>query len=368
MDGTGTGSGIGSIGVVVAGLGGLGSSLIAGIEAARAHLVHPWGSLVEGGGAAKGAFGSLRERAPFAQLSDLVLGAFELKEDDAFRATLRSGLLSRGLVDELRPQLRQTRAMLGARQAPTRRHLADTLAEDLRGFLAHKHCTRGVLVCTIPGDPSVSGRLAFTSAELWATLEDGEGAASPGLVYAAAAAQAGFGFVAAAPDLALTAPGLAALFAEAHLPLAGAGLLGPDVALREALAQVLAAEGLGLAGAASLSTRVEERGARLWGGPDRTQEMGLASAWGGSAMELSLELRGQVPLYLAGRALDATLMTELAGRAGRSGAQDWMNALFAVPLGASTPREALKTLAERRARMFAELSNLASSVPSTQAA
>lgn len=359
----------GTVGVVVAGLGGLGSSLIAGIEAARTHLVHPWGSLVEGGGHARGATGSLRDRAPFAQLSELVLGAFELKDDDAFRAALRAGLLARSLIDELRPQLRQIRAMSGARQAPTRRHLADTLAEDLRGFLAHNHCSRGVLVCTIPGLASVPGKPAFSSAELWAALEGSTEAVSPGLVYAAAAAQAGFSFVAAAPDAALSAPGLAALFAEAGLPIAGCGLLGPDVALREALAQVLAAEGMGLAGAASLSTRVEERGARLWGGPARTQEMGLASAWAGGAMELSLELRGQVPLYLAGRALDATLMSDLAARAGNAGAQDWMDALFAAPLGAVAPRELGRTLAERRARMLAQLPALAAAAAArTQAA
>ena len=358
----------GSVGVVVVGLGGLGSSLIAGIEAARAHLVHPWGSLVEGGGSARGALGSLRDRAPFAQLSDLVLGAFELKEDDAFRATLRAGLLGRALVDELRPQLRRVRAMLGARQAPTRRHLADTLAEDLRGFLAHNHCARGVLVCTVPGPAVAKGKLPFTPAEIWAALENGDDGISPGLVYAAAAAQAGFAFVAAAPDPAMAAPGLAALFAEAGLPIAGCGLLGPDVALREALAQVLAAEGLGLAGAASLSTRVEERGARLWGGPDRTQEMGLASAWAGGAMELSLELRGQVPLYLAGRALDATLMTDLAVRAGSAGAQEWMDALFAAPLGSLTPREMASTLAQRRSRMLSQLPQLAAVVERTQAA
>jgi hypothetical protein len=128
------------------------------------------------------------------------------------------------------------------------------------------------------------------------------------------------------------------------------------------LAQILAAEGMPLAGAASLSTRAEERGARLWGGPDRTSEMGLGSAWAGGAFELSLELRGQVALYLAARGLDAALLVELAARAGRSGGQDWMDALFAAPLGAGSPREAKPlSLLERRARMLAELPALARS-------
>ena len=353
-----------ALGLVVVGLGDVGSSLVAGVEAARAHLVHPWGSLVEAGGAGRGpehcAAPAIRDRAPLAGLRDLVLGAFELREDDAYRAAVRAGLLSRSLLDELRPQLRQIRAMSGARHAPTRRHLADALAEELRGFLEHGGCPRGILVCTTPGLRELAGKPPFTAAETWSALEEGGPDVTPGLVYAAAAAQAGWGFVATAQDAALQAPGVSALFAEAGQPVAGVGLLSPDAVMREALAQVLGAEALGMVGATSLSTRVEERGARLWGGPDRTQEMALASAWAGGAFELSIELRGEIALHLAARALDAALLLDLAARAGRSGAQDWMNAFFAEPIAQVAPREAKrKTLAERRALMNAEIPALA---------
>ncbi|MCA1829134.1 MAG: inositol-3-phosphate synthase [Myxococcales bacterium] len=353
----------GRVGLVVVGLGGVGSSLVTGVLAARAHLVHPFGSLAEAGGTGRPPGSSLtgwREKAPLAELGDLVLGAFELKDDDAYRATLRAGLISRSLVDELRPELRKVRAMLGARQAPTRRELADMLAEDLRGFLAHHHCTRGVVVCTIPGLRTRPTKLGFTSEEVWTALEEGADWITPGVVYAAAAAQAGCAFVAAGRDAALCAPGIPSLFAEKGLAIAGAGLLGPDALLREILGQVLAQEGMQLAGAASLSTRAEERGASLWGGPDRTSEIGLGSAWAGGAFELSLELRGQVALYLAARALDAALLLELAARARRTGAQEWMEALFTVPLGTPTLHEAApRSIAERRALLTAELSSLA---------
>src|SRR2546423_13053101 len=93
-----------ALGLVVVGLGDVGSSILAGVEAARAHLVHPWGSLVEAGGAGRkpehGGSQPLRLTAPFANLSDLALGAFELREDDAYRAALRAGHLSRSLLDE----------------------------------------------------------------------------------------------------------------------------------------------------------------------------------------------------------------------------------------------------------------------------
>ena len=355
----------GRVGLVIVGLGGVGSSLLTGVLAARAHLVHPFGSLAEGGGSGRASGlgpSPLRAVAPLAELGDLALGAFEVREDDGYRAALRANLVSRSLVDELRPELRKIHAMLGARQAPTRRHLANALAEDLRGFLAHHRCARAVVVCTIPGIRAAPAKQAFTAGEVREALEQSEDWITPGVVYAAAAAEAGCAFVAAGQDRALCAPGISALFAEKALPLAGAGLLGPDALLRETLAQILAVEGMQLAGAASLSTRADERGESLWGGPDRTSEMGLGNAWAGGAFELSLELRGPVALYLAARALDAALLVELAARAQRSGAQEWMDALFLSPLGSASPREArTSSLAGRRARLLAELPALARS-------
>jgi hypothetical protein len=349
----------GRVGLVVVGMGGVGSSLIAGVLAARNHLVHPVGSLAE----------SLRSQAPLAELSDLALGAFELKDDDAFRAATRAGLVSRSLLDELRPELRKIKSMLGARQAPTRRHLADAFAEDLRGFLAHHHCQRGVVVCTLPGVRTIPPRVGFSADEVWNALEQSADWVTPGVVYAAAAAQAGCAFVAAGRDAALTVPGIPQIFAERGVPVAGAGLLGPDALLRETVSQVLAAEAMPLNGAASLSTRAEERGTRLWGGPDRTSEMALGGAWAGGAFELSIELRGQVALYFAARALDASLFLELASRAGRAGAQPWLDALFAAPLGVNGPRAAsAPTLLERRAEMMAELPSLAAELSESAAA
>src|SRR5258705_6070033 len=323
--------GTGPLGVVVVGLGDVGASLITGALASRAHLVHPFGSLVEGGGTGRteaSGLSRLRDQAPFAELGDLVFGAFEVHDDDAYRAALRTGIVNRSLVDELRPELRKIRAMLGGRQAPTRRHLADALAEDLRGFLAHHHCSSGVVVCTLPGARAPAAKPAFTADEVRAALEESADWVTAGAVYAAAAAETGCAFVAAGRDAALGAPGIPALFEERSLPIAGTGLLGPDALLREMLAQVLTLEGMQLAGAASLSTRAEERGE-----------------------------------HLLARAGDPVLMVDLVWRAGRSGAKGWMDALFAKPLRSATQKQATaETLLEQRARLLAELPALARSI------
>ena len=120
-------------------------------------------------------------------------------------------------------------------------------------------------------------------------------------------------------------------------------MLGPEALLRETLcSRYWRCEGMPLAGAASLSTRAEERGARLWGGPDRTSEMGARFGFAGGAFELSLELRGQIALHLAARARRRGAARPPGGmRAGRTGPQHWMDALFAARLGAKAPREAV---------------------------
>lgn len=351
----------GGVGLVVAGMGSLGSSILAGLEAARANLAHPFGSLAEAGGAGRwGSAQPLRELAPLPALRDLRLGAFELRDDDAHRAALRAGLLPRSLLEELKVPLRAIRAMAGARHAPSRLHLAEALAGDLRGFAAHHGCGRGVLVCTIPGPKAPPLRALRAPEDVWRALDESAGEITPGLVYAAAAAQAGFAFVAAAPDASLAAPGLERIFAQAGLPFAGCGLLGPEATLREALERVAAVEGLTVAGSTSLGTRTS-RGASF-AACERAQEIALSPSWAGGSLELSFELRGPLALHVAARAFDAALLVDLAQRAGASGAQDWLSALFAAPVSSSLSlgkREAPASLAERREQMLAALPQLA---------
>ena len=81
-------------------------------------------------------------------------------------------------------------------------------------------------------------------------------------------------------------------------------------------------------------------------------------------------MRGQIALHQAARAVDAALLCELAQRAGRSGGQTWMSALFATSPAAATPHDApAVTLRERRERLRAELPVLAqAALASSQAA
>ena len=98
--------------------------------------------------------------------------------------------------------------------------------------------------------------------------------------------------------------------------------------------------------------------------------MGLAAAWAGGSFEISVQMRGQISLHHAARAVDAALLCELAHRAGRTGAQTWMSALFATSPATASPHDApAATLRERRERLRAELPVLAAAaLASSQAA
>jgi len=146
--------GTGTVGLVVVGLGGVGSSLLTGVLAARAHLVHP--SKPRGGRRIrKGAWlrpSPLRAAAPAGRAGRSRRSAHSrCARDRSLSRRAAGGSHQPFAGGRAAPELRKIHAMIGGRQAPTRRHLADALAEDLRGFLAHHRCARGVVVCTIPG-------------------------------------------------------------------------------------------------------------------------------------------------------------------------------------------------------------------------
>src|SRR2546428_2685206 len=357
MEGTGT------VGLVVVGLGGVGSSLLTGVLAARAHLVHPFGSLAEGGGSGRapgfglaaprgGAAGragrsrarrirgargrSLSRRAAGASHQPFAGGraAARAAEDPCHdrRATSadtapsggRAGGGSAGLsrASPLRPRRRG----LHDPWRPRRTGEAGVQRERSAGGAGTErrldHAWRRL--CRRRGRGRVrlrsrgAGSGALRSRHLRAVR--GEVAASRGRWPAGARR------------------------AAARDPGADPGD-GGDAARRRRLAV----------------DRAEERGTSLWGGPDRTSEMGLGTAWAGGAF------RAIARAARSRRALSrcAGPRRGIAGRAGRARAEErgaGVDALFLSPLGSASPHEARTvSLAGRRGRLLAELPTLARS-------
>ena len=141
----------GRLGVLIPGLGAVASTWIAGVHAVRKGWGLPIGSLTQLGHLEGGSSRRIRDALPLAGLEDLVFGAWDLFDESAYEAALRSEVLDPALVRALEPELSEVRPMRGVhdpRYLPrlsgthikdsTRGllELVDGLRRDIREFLA----------------------------------------------------------------------------------------------------------------------------------------------------------------------------------------------------------------------------------------
>src|SRR5213594_2615460 len=99
----------GRLGVMLVGLGAVSTTFIAGVEAIKRGIAEPIGSLTQMGTIRLGKrtdnrVPAIREFVPLARLEDLVFGAWDIFEEDAYQAALHAGVLERDLVNQLRAE------------------------------------------------------------------------------------------------------------------------------------------------------------------------------------------------------------------------------------------------------------------------
>src|SRR5678815_2095768 len=106
----------GKLGVLLVGLGAVSTTFIAGVEAIKRGLAEPIGSLTQMGTIRLGKRTDnrvplIRDFVPLASIDDLVFGAWDIFEEDAYEAALHAGVLDRDLVNQLKPQLQAVKPM-----------------------------------------------------------------------------------------------------------------------------------------------------------------------------------------------------------------------------------------------------------------
>ena len=95
----------GKVGVLLIGLGAVSTTFIAGVEAIKKGLGEAIGSLTQMGTIRLGKRTEKRvpkiaELIPLAGMNDLVFGAWDIFEDDAYAAATNSGVLEASLLQE----------------------------------------------------------------------------------------------------------------------------------------------------------------------------------------------------------------------------------------------------------------------------
>src|SRR5712692_11720642 len=95
----------GKLGVLRVGLGAVSTTFIAGVEAIKAGIAEPIGSLTQMGAIRLGKRTDnrvplIKDFLPLAKLEDLVFGAWDIFEDSAYEAAMHAGVLEKDLLKQ----------------------------------------------------------------------------------------------------------------------------------------------------------------------------------------------------------------------------------------------------------------------------
>jgi myo-inositol-1-phosphate synthase len=143
----------GKLGILLVGLGAVSTTFIAGVEAVRRGLAKPIGSLTQMGTIrlgkrTEGRSPMIKDFAPIASIDDLVFGAWDIFEEDAYEAALHAGVLEKELLNQVKDFLRSVKPMKAVfnrdyvkrlngthvKEGADKMALAEQLIEDIQRF------------------------------------------------------------------------------------------------------------------------------------------------------------------------------------------------------------------------------------------
>ncbi|MCS7157436.1 MAG: inositol-3-phosphate synthase [Blastocatellia bacterium] len=389
----------GTLGVLLVGLGAVSTTFIAGVYAIRRGIGKPIGSLTQMGTIrlgkrTEGRVPKIKDFVPLARLEDLVFGAWDIFEDDAYEAALHAGVLEKELLALLEPELREIKPMAAVfdqayvrrlngpnvKTARTKYELAEQLIEDIETFRARHRCARLVMIWCgsteiyMEPKPDVHGSLeAFERG-----LKENSPHIAPSMIYAYAALRCRVPFANGAPNLTVDIPALIELAQRNNVPIAGKDLKTGQTLLKTIIAPGLKARLLGLSGWYSTNI-LGNRDGEVLDDPEsfRTKEESKRSVldyilqpelypdlykdfihlvrinyypprgdnkegwdnidifgWLGYPMQIKINFLCRDSILAAPLVLDLVLFLDLAQRCGMRGIQEWLSFYFKSPMTA----------------------------------
>jgi myo-inositol-1-phosphate synthase len=388
----------GRLGVLLVGLGAVSTTFIAGVEAIKRSLADPIGSLTQMGTIRLGKRTDnrvplVRDFVPLASLNDLVFGAWDIFEEDAYESALHAGVLERDLVNQLKTELQAVRPMKAVfdqhyvkrlngthvKQGANKLNLAEQLIEDIEAFKRRNECSRLVMIwCAStevfkqPG-PEHDDIAAFERA-----MRENSEAIAPSMIYAYAALKSGVPFANGAPNLTVDIPALSKLAIQQGLPVCGKDFKTGQTLMKTIIAPGLKSRLLGLHGWFSTNI-LGNRDGEVLDDPEsfKTKEESKLSVleyilqpevyptlykdfshivrinyypprgdnkegwdnidifgWLGYPMQIKIDFLCRDSILAAPIVLDLALFLDLAKRAGMRGIQEWLSFYFKSPMTA----------------------------------
>jgi myo-inositol-1-phosphate synthase len=385
------------LGVLLQGMGAVGSTLVAGVLAVRQGLGEPIGSLTQLGHIRLGKRTEnrnprIRDFVPLAPLDGLVFGGWDIFGGTLYDACTHAQVLDQTLVEKLKGSLSEIVPMPGAFdpnfvkrlngtnvKPGTRRDWADALRRDIRDFKAKNGLDRVVVInCSSTEIYVEPGAVHQTLEAFERGLDANDPQIGPSLIYAYAALMEGCPYANGTPSLSADAPALLELANTRGVPVAGKDFKTGQTMVKTVLAPMLKARMLGVKGWFSTNI-LGNRDGEVLDDPESFKakektKLGVLDTifqpevypglygdlyhavrinyypprgdakegwdnidlfgWLGYPMQLKVDFLCRDSILAAPIALDLALFLDLAQRAGKKGIQEWLSFYWKGPMAA----------------------------------
>ncbi|HIC55989.1 MAG TPA: inositol-3-phosphate synthase [Acidobacteria bacterium] len=386
----------GRLGILLAGLGAVTTTFMAGVFAIRKGLAVPTGSLTQMGTVrlgkrTDGRSPLIKDFLPLASLDDLVFGGWDIFNDNCYEAARNAEVLKPDLLEQVRPELESitpwpavfdqhyVKRLDGpnVKTGASKRELAEQVIEDIRRFKTEQNVDRLVLVWCGSTEIFMEESVVHSSLEAFEKgLDDSDPAIPSSMIYAYAAIKEGIPYANAAPNLSADVPALEQLALKTGSPLAGKDLKTGQTLMKTMIAPGLKARLLGVAGWYSTNI-LGNRDGEVLDDPEsfKTKEESKKSVldhilqpelyptlygdlhhvvrinyypprgdnkegwdnidlvgWLDYPMQLKINFLCRDSILAAPIVLDVALFLDLAQRAGMNGIQEWLSFYFKSPI------------------------------------
>jgi myo-inositol-1-phosphate synthase len=384
----------GKLGVLLPGLGAVATTFIAGVLAIKKGLGKPFGSITQMqtirlGKRTEKRAPLIKDFVPLADINDLVFGGWDIFKENCYQAAKRVRVLDENLLEKLKPELEEIKAMRGVFNKNyvrnlngnyikwgNRMEMAEKLIEDIRNFKKKNKCQRLVMIWTGSTEIYMKKHKVHSSLKNFEEgLKKDSKFISPSMIYAYAALKEGIPFANGSPNLCVDTPALVELSKITKTPIAGKDFKTGQTLLKTIIAPGLKARMLGIKGwfstnilgdrdgevlADPMSFKTKEKSKlgvletilqphlypELYGKIEHLVRINYYPprgdnkeawdnidifGWLGYPMQIKINFLCIDSILAAPLVLDLALFLDLAKRAGLFGIQEWLSFYFKSP-------------------------------------
>lgn len=385
----------GRLGVLLPGLGAVSTTLIAGLELIKKGLARPVGSLTQLGTIRLGKRTDkrsplIRDFLPLAQISDLVIGGWDIFPDNAYQSACKAGVLAAGELEQVRTELEAIEPWPAVfdplfvkriegphvKTGRDKLDLAEQIMSDIQRFREDHALERLVMVWCASTESYLRPSAVHANLRSFeAGLRANDPEIAPSMIYAYAALKLGIPFANGAPNLTIDIPALTELAESNRVPICGKDFKTGQTLMKTILAPGLKARMLGLTGwfstnilgnrdgevldePSAFRTKEESKlsvldvilrkdlNPELYG--DYTHKVSIhyypprgdnkegwdnidVFGWLGYPMQIKINFLCRDSVLAAPLVLDLALFLDLAQRTGMHGVQEWLSFYFKSP-------------------------------------